>query len=376
MGKSGPVLKSRRILVYRIGQLGDTVIALPALRALRRQYKQAHMALLSDAPAHAHHALPRQVLPVGLIDEWLTYPSSDGRSKIAEMLRLWRRLRSERFDTLAYLAPRLRNSFQVKRDLAFFRAAGIKQVIGHKGIDSLAQLGQHPLPNLEHETDHLLQRLARSGIEIPPLGQGEMNLALTEDEQDAADSWLRENVEGYREGVALVGVGPGSKWPSKIWPAERFLELGRRLSLELGLFPVVFGGSEDAAQAERLIKAWGRGANAAGALDIRTAAAALARCQLYVGNDTGTMHLAAAVGTSCVVVMSAQDWPGRWHPYGARHTVLRRSVPCEGCMLQVCTREGLRCLKEIEVEDVLRACRVAVSKDEPQETQELNLSFR
>lgn len=348
----------RRILIYRIGQLGDTVVALPSIRAVRQQFPGAHIALLSDASSESNHALPRQVLPVGLIDQWLTYPPVGDPSRMTGMLRLLRCLRHARFDTLVYLSPRLRSSFQVKRDLAFFRAAGIKQIVGHKGIDSLKQKGAppRPLPVLEHESDHLLQRLAKSGITVPPPDHAEMNLALTVAEQKAADEWLREKVKGYPESALMVGIGAGSKWPSKIWPEDRFLELGRRLILELGLFPVVFGGNADQAQGQRLIKAWGRGANAAGAIDIRTAAAALARCQLYVGNDTGTMHLAAATGTPCVVLMSAQDWPGRWSPYGAGHTVLRRTVPCEGCMLQVCTEEGLRCLKEVEVEDVLKAC--------------------
>ena len=63
------------------------------------------------------------------------------------------------------------------------------------------------------------------------------------------------------------------------------------------------------------------------------------------------MHLAAAVGTPCVAIMSALDWPGRWVPYGQGHIVLRRSVPCEGCLLKVCDKEGMRCLKEIEIDE-------------------------
>jgi ADP-heptose:LPS heptosyltransferase len=169
-------------------------------------------------------------------------------------------------------------------------------------------------------------------------------------------------VPGYPDDVSLIGIGPGSKWPSKVWPEERFAEVGKKLIGELGLYPIVLGGPEDAALAARLVKTWGSGANAAGALDIRPAAAALTHCRLYVGNDTGTMHLAAAVGTPCGAVFSAQDWPGRWYPYGMGHTVLRRRVACEGCLLQVCEREGLRCLKEISVDEVLSACREVLSK--------------
>jgi len=135
------------------------------------------------------------------------------------------------------------------------------------------------------------------------------------------------------------------------------MELGRRLIDELSLYPIVFGGEEDAELGNRLIEHWGTGTNAAGGLDVRLTASALGFCSFYVGNDTGAMHLAAAVGTPCVAIMSAQDWPGRWDPYGRGHIVLRKTVACEGCLLSVCEREGLRCLNEIEVGEVIHACK-------------------
>ena len=85
----------------------------------------------------------------------------------------------------------------------------------------------------------------------------------------------------------------------------------------------------------------------------------LRRATLYVGNDTGAMHLAAAVGTSCVAIFAARE-PGRsWHPYGSAHVVLRRDeVPCANCYLTECTVEGLRCLTAIDVNAVWTACRI------------------
>jgi len=211
------------------------------------------------------------------------------------------------------------------------------------------------LPAVEHEADHLMRRLSLSGISIPARGETKMDLALTENEAREADVWLSENVPWSARG-RLVGFGPGSKWPSKVWPEERFDEVGKRLIQRHDIYPIVFGGAEDRALGERLVLAWERGANAAGELPVRQAAGALAQCRLYVGNDTGTMHIAAAVETPCVAIMSALDWPGHWNPYGSGHTVLRRSVPCEGCLLKVCERERMRCLKEITVEDVVNAC--------------------
>lgn len=345
----------QRIIVFRIGQIGDTVIALPAFWAVRRQFPQAHLTLLSDAQQSSSLMLARSVLPEsGLFDSWLNYPSAGAGASLPALLRLLPVLRQGRYDLLVYLAPRLRSPRQVRRDLLFFRAAGIRRFAGHQGFEPLpARAEGAPLPLLQHEADHLLSRLARAGLPVPPAGAGTMDLALSPAELAAADAWLAER--GLLDGRTLVGFCPGSKWASKLWPEERYQELGRRLTRELGIYPILFGGAADQPIAERLLTAWGTGQSAAGALNVRQAAAALKRCALYVGNDTGTMHLAAAVGTPCVTPFSAQDWPGRWYPYGTGHTVLRRAVPCEGCLQPVCPVNGLRCLTEISPDAVFAA---------------------
>jgi len=344
--------------VYRLGHLGDTLIALPALQAVRNAFPETRITLLSNLHAFADLVSPRHVIPPGLIDDCLTYDSNDAGGSWKELARLWVRLRRERFDTLVYLAPRIRDPLKVRRDLLFFRLAGMRRVIAGLGFESLpARDSEGHLPAVAHEADHLLQRLSLSGIRVPADGQANIDLELTEVEHQHANKWLRQHAPAQPTTKCLVGFGPGSKWPSKIWPEERFVALGQKLIQTRNVFPIVFGGPEDRELGARLLGAWGRGANAAGELPVRQAAAALARCELYVGNDTGTMHLSAAVGTPCVVIMSAQDWPGHWNPYGTAHTVLRRSVPCEGCLLRVCEEEAMRCLKEIGVEEVVEACK-------------------
>lgn len=354
----------RRILVYRIGSIGDTIIALPAVRAVRKHFPRARLSFLGNAH-QKDYVLAQSVLPPdGLFEEWLTYPTGVGRTRPSkEIARLLFDLRRRKFDTLVYLAPRGRA--QVWRDLAFFYAAGIRKFIGHQGIDQLPVRTQgQPQVMLEHEADHLLSRLKLSGIPVPPAGEGEMDLGINADEKERARAWLREHCGEALAERRLVGIAPGSNWQSKMWPEERYAELGARLMSELELFPLVLGGAEDFERNERLLARWGRGANAAGQFSVRLSAAALSECRFYVGNDTGTMHLAAAVGTPCIVAFSAQDWPGRWYPYGQGHTVIRRAVACAGCMLRDCDQD-LECLKQIEVEEVFEACRRVIMDAPP-----------
>ena len=146
--------------------------------------------------------------------------------------------------------------------------------------------------------------------------------------------------------------------------ARRAVTTLKRAALiaEHDVWPVTFGGPHDQATGDRLIRAWGRGYNAAGALSVRAAAAALARCALFLGNDTGPMHLAAAVGRPCVAVFSSRDWPGAWFPYGGGHRVFRTDIDCDGCMLLDCVERRMECIRAVPVEVVLQACRETLSR--------------
>jgi len=144
---------------------------------------------------------------------------------------------------------------------------------------------------------------------------------------------------------------------AKMWPLDRFAAVGADL---LARYPdvrllVLGGGAQEQQAGEMLTRKWGPcSANLVG-LGIWDTAAILERCCLYIGNDTGTMHLAASVGTPCVAIFSARDNPGRWEPVGAGHVVLRRDVPCAGCVLTDCVEHHSICLTSIAVEEVVAA---------------------
>lgn len=357
--------KKRRVLVYRTGQIGDTLVALPALWALRTHFANDHLCLFTDRQSNNNYVLAATVLPKeGLFDEWLTYPANIFGVDPWKMPSTFQQIRNKCFDTLVYLMPTRRPRWKVQRDLCFFRLAGINQFIAHRWEDPLKRPANGtPLPSITHEVDFLLERLSRSGISVPLPENRVIDLRLTHEEYDEANSWIGQTINNIPKDVKLIAIGPGSKYPAKIWPLERLIALGKQLIDKWNIFPIVFGGPEDFSLGQQLIAEWGIGANAASKLSVRGAAAAMKSCQLYIGNDTGTMHLAVAAGIPCVAIFSAIDWPGRWYPYGSGHIVLRRTVPCEGCQLQICTQNGLLCLKQIQVQDVMDAVERKLSGD-------------
>lgn len=350
-----------KILIFRIGQLGDTIVALPAMWVVRRHFPQAELTLLSDRHPGKTYVLAADLLKgAGLFDRFESYvvnDSSGGRMlRAVRMAQLLMKLRRQRLDALVYLAPSTRTPVQIERDRKFFGLAGIKQFYGVNGFRPLpCKMPGQPLEATPSEADLLLERLAADGLPVPPAGQGCLDLRLGEAEETEIKSWLQQFPGDA--GRVWIGIGPGSKMSAKRWPEERFREVVEELIRRFNVWPVVFGGPEDAPIGARLLSAWGCGFNAAGALTLRGAASALSRCGLYLGNDTGTMHLAAATGVPCVAVFSAREWPGMWFPNGVKQKVLRSQMDCEGCGLVECIEQKNECLTRIGTAEVLAAAR-------------------
>ncbi len=351
----------RRVLVHHIGSLGDTLMALPALWALRAAWPSASLTLLTKRTQLAHVVVADSLLSgSGLFDDHLEYHGrrEGGESWVqrGKQVSLLLRLRLRRFDAVVTLAPSERQAAQVARDARFFAWAGIRQRIGFDSSREPPSRAERPLPTLPCEAEALLERLRRAGLPVPVLHQARRDCGLNEGDIAAAETWVRTQAPAARSRPWLA-LAPGSNMPSKIWPEDRFAEVARVLVREHGLWPVVFGGPEDRDTGDRLIRGLGQGGNAAGALSPRAAAAALRRAALYVGNDTGTMHLAASEGVPCVAPFAARDFPGKWHPIGNAHVALRRRLPCEGCMLERCEEQRMACLLDIGVDEVLAAAR-------------------
>jgi heptosyltransferase III len=350
-------LDFKRILVFRIGHLGDTLVSLPAFWAIRKSFPTAHITLLSNVDAkNPEYVMARSVLPEqGLFDDWLSYPySTSNLQSLQYLTRLLLKLRSNKYDAVVYLMTRNRLKSQIDRDRYFFQLAGIKNIFGteHLQANLLNYTEEKPLPSVESEAEFLLNCLPREKFPYSVESDFNSDMNLSDSEVSFAENWIKINCDPMKN---FVAVAPASKWESKIWDEKRFAEVIEKLIAEKDIFPIVFGGKEERETGERLIKHWSIGANAAGELNIRQAAAALKICKLYLGNDTGTMHLAASVGTKCAAIFAAIDYPNRWKPFGNGHIIFREIVECEGCHTEICFNKN-KCLNLISAENVYYSC--------------------
>jgi ADP-heptose:LPS heptosyltransferase len=340
---------SGTVLIYRVGQLGDTLIALPAIAEIRRRHPADRLVLLTDHhPDGLRYVSSWDVLgPTGWFDEMISYePTHTAWRKVLTAMRLMLRLRHLKPKVVYDLAPE-RSAMQIRRDRAFFVGlVGVREYFGGVTLPKHGKDVNGVLPRIEPEWKRLLEIVGAANQHVP------FRLAIPEAARwKAAEFFARRGIEPNQP---VIAVGPGSKMPSKRWPLDRFRQLGQLL---LDAYPtlqlIILGDNEDSLLGDTLVGDWGgRAHNFAGTFSIYESAAVLEQCKSYVGNDTGTMHLAAMVGTPCVALFSARDYPGQWEPYGVDHVVMRYETACAGCMLEVCTVRNNECIKLISVDEV------------------------
>ncbi len=330
----------QRILVIRLGNLGDIICTLPAFHALRRRYPDAHLSLLTSptkrgAPG-AEHVLKNDRT---FDEQKIYYDDESGRPVFLLELLGW--LLRGRYDTVVLLNCDRAEFRNASRHLIIAGLSGVRRFVGY-----------HLMEWSERHTHTADRHLGRVG----ELGPVEMEptpwLHSDADEVQKAEALL-----AAARGKRLVAMQCGAKRPNNRWPEERFSEAGRRLVADEDAVIVLTGSPGEAEQNARVAKGIGEGClDLTGKTNIGELAAVLAQCDTLVTNDTGVMHVAAAVDTPCVAIFSGRDIPGLWSPYGDQHRILRHEIECSPCRAEDCPLYDLpKCVYLIEVDEVVQA---------------------
>jgi heptosyltransferase II len=336
-----------RMLIRTTNWVGDAIIALPALRAVRRRFPDAHISIL--ALTYVADIYRRQDIADELIayDRTAEYRGLRGKEKLASILK------AKKFDT----ALLLQNAF----DAAWIAwRAGIPQRIGYDR-DARGLLLTHAIrvPRADeippHETFYYLELLKRAGwLETLPQ-VSEIALQVSEEQTQRAEEKLQRF--GSQAGAVRVAVGAGASYGSaKCWPPERFASAINRW---LKSWPttkrpaeVLLFGTEAEARVSAAIQAGLEKAalDLTGKTQIAELPALLSRCSVFIGNDSGAMHVAAAVGLPVVAVFGPTD-PQGTAPITARCTIVQQKPYCSPCFLRRCPTDH-RCMTAIEPKQV------------------------
>ena len=331
-----------RVCVIKPSALGDVVQAMALLPVLRRRFPHAEISWVIAS------GLRDLVDPHPLVDLAIPF---DRRGGLSSWKALLCDLRAARFDVVFDLQGLARTGLMTA-------ATGAPVRIGLESAREGSHLACH---RLIPDTGRAMPAHVRYWRVAEELGCGGLN-RVAPVAVSAADAAFARSVLP-RSNRPLLALVPGARWETKRWPPAKFARLAVKAYRTTGAMAVIVGAPDEleiCEEAERLIRRFAPAAtcvNLAGRTTLRQLAACLHRCDMAVSNDTGPMHLAAAVGTPVVGVFTCTD-PVRSGPAGPRHEFVRTAVPCAGSYEKTCPLAGAAwcaCLEDVQVSAVWRA---------------------
>ena len=330
----------RRIVILAPNWLGDAVMALPAIADVRRQAPDAVIAVAARPSVAPLFAMVREVnraIPL------------KPRRRMSEWLDAGAELRGERFDAAILLPNSFQSAFTASR-------AGIAERWGYRTDwrRGLLTRGVQP-PVGVHQVEYYQHLVRALGC---PSGSSEPAIHVTAEMRDAGRAVLRG--AGWDGRAPLVALAPGAAYGgAKRWPPEYFAELARALHAD-GVACVMVGSAADRATGDEIAGGCGgrRPIDLIGATDLAALAGVLVQCRSLVSNDSGAMHLGAALGVP-VTAMFGPTNDRATRPLAPGHVVLTHSVWCRPCMLRECPLDHA-CMRGISASAVYEAARRTV----------------
>ena len=335
----------KRILVVKLDHLGDVILATPVFSNLRRAYPNAELHALTGTSSRVileRHPDVNRVLEYNSP----AFCRTGRPTSLKHTFQLYQQLRRQAYD----LVVELRGDWRIMW-FAFLRltphrfSRAALQIAGKLGFSQFSGT---------HETTRNLDVLRRAGLSTSV--QTATFSVTAEDEKWISDFLLTHQIDRQEP---LVAIHPGSPIPLKRWLPERYAELADWLIAQKRA-QVLFVGVEDEisiiTQVQGLMR--GESINIAGKTTVTQLASILHSCNVFIGNDSGPMHLAAAVGTQTIGLYGPGD-PTRFGPIGVQCQTIRRKFDCPPCLGTTCRFGKNGCMSQIQVTDVIQVLEAA-----------------
>jgi ADP-heptose:LPS heptosyltransferase len=364
----------RTIVIFRLDQLGDLVLTTPLFRELKRFYPEARCTVVVRPQFSALLTTNRnidEILPMREIKaEWLPVRA---RWLLSVLWFCWTELRHRQFDLA--ISPR----WDVDESLATMLCALVNagKRMGHssrvspakrrinRGFDAAFDVAVPP-GRLRHEVDRNLAVLETLGATI---GTRRLEIFLTAHDRRFADELLKHH-DGQRQ---LVALGIGARAAGRKWPLERYAECITRLNEQRMVQPVIVCSAEEDGEASALSAKLAVPPYILSGVPLRSVCAVLERCDLFLGNDSGTAHLAAAMNCPTVVVSrhpvdgdpAHANSPARFAPRCPRFRVTQPPTGLDECVVS-CRSDRPHCILQVTAEHVTAAAMELLPKPKPQ----------
>jgi predicted lipopolysaccharide heptosyltransferase III len=327
----------KNVLIIKLRYIGDVLLATPTVRAIKAARPDVQITMMVTRGTEG-------VLSGNLdLDEILVL---DKGSLLAQG-QFIAGLRRRGFDTVIDLTDGDRSAF-----LSWVSGAPVR--IGfndeHRWRGRYYTEVVQPMTSVRHRIDRDLEVLKPLGIQT---SSREPQLCLTPEEEKNTDHLLDQLA--VLRSQSMVILQPGARYWFKAWPPERFAELADRLRSQYGCQVLIGGSDQDVDLAQQIRQmAKSQPIVMAGRTTIKQFAAIAKKSALFVGSDSGAMHIAAAVGTPVVALFGPSN-PAEWGPRGGPVELLYKELDCRSCFHPTCTRDEENCMRLIAVDEVMAA---------------------
>jgi len=338
--------KSKSVYIFRVGNLGDSLVILPALSKIFNAYNKKMILITNNEKKYIS---TWDVLKyTGFFSYYLMYD----KKNLFSLISLVKKIRRDSKEKILFYMYPGRNIIHIIRDYIFFKICGFSKIYGIKEslrINTLRNVNKYERESyryLREISKYLGQTYNKNVVELPLLN-------IPQDVEVKINDFLNKN---KLKDKILIAIGFGGKTSAQKWGIDNYGKLMLDLSKQDSRINfILFGNQKEFMEGEILKnKIQDKVMNLAGKLSIIESAALLAKCTILISNDTGVMHLGASMGIKVFAIFSARNKKGEWEPIGENNVVFRKTVDCEECMKKICPKNNL-CLKMIKVEEVLNA---------------------
>jgi ADP-heptose:LPS heptosyltransferase len=348
---------ARRILAVRLDNLGDVLVTTPAIHALKTGLPTAEITLLASPVGAQVGRLNPDLTGVIVheapwVDPWQRLPHDSGRER-----RTMEAIRSQAFDA-AVIFTSFRQSSLPAAYLCYLADIPLRLASSIDGPGSLLTTRHHHAGRLMHEVERGLDLVGAVGFEPAEL---DLVLQVPDAAAQCVDRWISTTVNRRPLGPIgpLVVVHPGCSMPARTSPPEQFAEIVTHLIDEMNATVVLTGSAEERALVEMVMSMVPAELHqavlpTAGVWSFDQLCALIQSADLAVTNNTGPMHIAAAVKTPVIVLFALTNPPEQWGPWRVPHRLLYREVPCRLCYSRTCPHNQ-ECVRLVSVEEVLDA---------------------
>ncbi len=322
------------ILVIKISAIGDVILCIPSLAAIRKTYPKANLSVLTGIKT-------REILAsCPYIDEVIVFDDNK-KDRLKKITNTAGALRREYFDIVIDL-----QNNRASRLLSFLSASPRRIGYKNRKLDFLLtdkiSGARLKIPPLEHQ----FNLLRKAGVQSAP---GKLQLFLSEADEHNIDKALES--EWLSEKQTLIGINIGSsvQWETKRWPIDNFIKLFQKFS-QKDIRIVLTGAKEDAPAANRLIsQVKNKPINMVGKTTLMELACLIKKCRLFITADSAPLHIACAVSTPCIALFGPTD-PKRHLQPSQSTVVIQKNLKCSPCYKKLC--KNIKCMDRISVEEV------------------------